>query len=219
MPRSIKRSETDAVRIVALKKNDRTYSCRSYLILGDWNRMEDINTLIDPGIDDFVIAEIERLSTGFGKVPVQQILLTHNHFDHAAGSLALKERYNCKVLAAIDGPGVDELLPDGSFIKAGDDFLEVIHTPGHSSDSICLYAPSLKTLFSGDTQLQPHQAGEEYTREAAAGIEKLAERNIESIYPGHDEPLTIGGGELIRRVVAKIRHVATKEGKDAKTRC
>ena len=57
-------------------------------------------------------------------------------------------------MAFIDGPGVDELLPDGRFVKAGDDFLEVIHTPGHSSDSICLYAPAAKALFSGDTQLK-----------------------------------------------------------------
>ena len=193
------------MRIIALKKNPTTYSCRSYLILGDWNRVEDINTLIDPGINGFVLEEIERLSTGFGKVAIEQIVLTHNHFDHAAGVAAVKERYNCRVLAAIDGPGVDELLPDGRFIKAGDDFLEVIHTPGHSSDSICLYAPSVKALFSGDTQLQPHQAGDEYTREAAEGIEKLAGRSIESIYPGHDAPLPTGGGELIRRVMEKIR--------------
>jgi glyoxylase-like metal-dependent hydrolase (beta-lactamase superfamily II) len=199
------------VRIIALKKNTTTYSCRSYLILGDWNRVEDINTLIDPGINGFVLEEIERLSTGFGKVAIEQIILTHNHFDHAAGVAAVKERYNCRVLAAIDGPGVDELLPDGRFIRAGDDFLEVIHTPGHSSDSICLYAPSVKALFSGDTQLQPHQAGDDYTQEAAAGIEKLAGRSIESIYPGHDVPQLTGGGELIRRVVEKIRYVATKK--------
>ncbi|MBV5316486.1 MAG: MBL fold metallo-hydrolase, partial [Desulfobulbaceae bacterium] len=192
-----KRSETKAVRIFALKKNTRVYSCNSYLILGDWNRVEDVNTLIDPGIDGFVLEEIEQLSTGFGKVAVEQVILTHNHFDHAAGVPAIKERYNCRVLAFIDGPGVDELLPDGHFVKAGNDILEIIHTPGHSSDSICLYAPTAKALFSGDTQLKAQDTGETYTNEYVAGLMKLAGRSIEHIYSGHDAPLTRGCRTLI----------------------
>jgi len=191
-----------------LKKNERTYSCHSYLILGDWNRVEDVNTLIDPGVDGFVLQEIEGLSTGFGKVAIEQIILTHNHFDHAAGVMAVKERYGARVLAYIDGPGVDELLPDGRFVKAGDDFLEVIHTPGHSSDSICLYAPAVMALFSGDTQLRPHQSCEEYTRESMAGLMKLAGRAIESIYAGHDAPLTHGCDKIIRQTLENLKKCA-----------
>ena len=198
------------MRIISLKKNDRTYSCHSYLILGDWNRVEDINTLIDPGIDDFVLGEIEGLSTGFGKVAIEQIILTHNHFDHAAGVMAVKERYKARVLAYIDGPGVDELLPDGRFVKAGDDFLEVIHTPGHSSDSICLYAPAAGALFSGDTQLRPHQSCEEYTRESMAGLLKLAGRKIESIYAGHDTPLVHGCDKLMQQTLKNLRKCIEK---------
>ncbi len=190
------------MRIIPLKKNDRLYSCNSYLILGDWNRVEDINTLIDPGVDGFVLQEIEALSTGFGKVAIEQIILTHNHFDHAAGVMAVKERYGARVLAAIDGPGVDELLPDGRFVKAGDDFLEVIHTPGHSSDSICLYAPAAKALFSGDTPLKTHHTGEEYSEEYVIGITKLAVRNIQAIYSGHDAPKTKGCDKIIRQMAA-----------------
>ncbi len=193
------------MKIIPLKKNTKTYSCNGYLILGDWNRVEDINTLIDPGVDGFVLQEIEGLSTGFGKVAVEQIILTHNHFDHAAGVMAVKERYGAKVLAAIDGPGVDELLPDGRFVKAGDDFLEVIHTPGHSSDSICLYAPSAAALFSGDTQLKVHQPCEEYTRESMAGLMKLTGLKIERIYSGHDAPLTEGCDKIIRQTLKNLK--------------
>jgi len=194
------------VRIVPLMKSSTVYSCRSYLILGDWNRVEDINTLIDPGIDGFVLDEIEHLSTGFGKVAVEQVLLTHNHFDHAAGVMAIKKRYDCRVLAYNDGPGVDELLVDGRFVRAGDDFLEVIHTPGHSSDSICFYAHAAKALFSGDTQLKAHGSDETYTREYVAGLMKLAGRSIERIYSGHDAPLTTGCREIILQTLNTLRH-------------
>jgi hypothetical protein len=49
------------VRIIPLEKSDRVYSCNSYLILGDWNRIDDLNTIVDPGNDDFVLNEIERI--------------------------------------------------------------------------------------------------------------------------------------------------------------
>lgn len=193
------------MKIVPLGKSETVYSCNSYLILGDWNRIEDLNTVIDPGIDDFILNEIERLSTGVGKTPVAQVILTHNHFDHAAGLKALKERYNAKVFAFSDGPLVDEILSDGQFVKAGDDFLEVLHTPGHSTDSICLYAASLQALFSGDTQLRVKSTHEPCARNYLDGLTKLASRKIQSIYSGHDAPLTEGCQEIIQQTVINLR--------------
>ena len=177
------------MNIIPLKKSDLVYSCNTYLILGDWNRIEDLNTVIDPGTDDLVLDQIERLSTGLGKVAVGQVILTHSHFDHIRGVAALKERYGARVLAFADGPGVDELIRDGQLIKAGDDFLEVIHTPGHSSDSICLYAPQAQAVFSGDTQLRVRGPGGDYSQEYLLGLGKLAGRRVELIYSGHDEPI------------------------------
>jgi glyoxylase-like metal-dependent hydrolase (beta-lactamase superfamily II) len=201
-----RRSGNNAMKIIPLKKSSAVYSCNSYLILGDWNRVGDLNTVIDPGTDAFVLDEIERLSTGCGKVAVEQVILTHNHFDHNGGVMALKQRYGARVLAFVDGPGVDELLYDGQFIKAGDGFLEVLHTPGHSSDSICLYAPAEETLFSGDTQVRVRAAGDVYTREYLAGLVKLSGRKIQWIYSGHDEPLTIHAQETILSSLANVRN-------------
>jgi glyoxylase-like metal-dependent hydrolase (beta-lactamase superfamily II) len=193
------------MQIVVLKKNDRLYSCNSYLILGDWNRLEDLNTVIDPGTDGFILDEIERLSTGFGKVAVEQVILTHNHFDHIGGSAALKARYGARVLAFVNGPGVDEVIRDGQFLRAGDDFLEVIHTPGHSSDSICLYAPLARALFSGDTQLNLRGGEEAYDPGFLTGLERLAGKRIRDIYSGHDAPLTQNAEETIRASLATAR--------------
>ncbi|MBC8019090.1 MAG: MBL fold metallo-hydrolase [Verrucomicrobia bacterium] len=118
------------MKIIPLGKSETVYSCNSYLILGDWNRIEDLNTIIDPGTDGFILEEIARLSTGVGKTPVAQVILTHNHFDHAAGLKSLKERYNARVLAFSDGPWVDEILSDGQFVKAGDDSWKCCILPG-----------------------------------------------------------------------------------------
>jgi len=193
------------MKVIQLKKSDKVYSCNSYLILGDWNHLEDLNTVIDPGTDDYVLDEIEHLSTGCGKVPVGQVILTHNHFDHSGGVMALKRRYGARVLAFAAGPGVDGLLRDGQFIKAGDELLEVLHTPGHSSDSICLYAPAAKVLFSGDTQVRVRAAGDVYTRDYLEGLVRLAGRKITIIYSGHDDPMTSHVRETILNTLANVR--------------
>jgi glyoxylase-like metal-dependent hydrolase (beta-lactamase superfamily II) len=194
------------MKVIHLKKSDRVYSCNSYLILGDWNRLDALNTIIDPGTDGFVLDEIEHLSTGCGKHAVEQVILTHNHFDHNGGVMALKERYGARVLAFADGPGVDELLRDGQFVRAGDELLEVLHTPGHSSDSICLYAPAAKTLFSGDTLVRVRASGDVYTRDYLTGLVRLAARKIVRIYSGHDKPITDQAGETILSTLINVRN-------------
>lgn len=192
------------MKIIPLKRNYSRYSCNSYLVLGDWNRLDDINTLIDPGSDASVLDEIQRLSTGFGKVPVEQVILTHNHFDHGGAVLALKERFNARVLAFTAGPDVDDLLRHGQTIRAGDGVLEVIHTPGHSSDSVCLYAPSERALFSGDTQVRVDRIGETYLGGYVEALFTLASRDITTIYPGHGEPISSDCQELIVRTLRNV---------------
>ena len=50
-------------------------------------------------------------------------------------------------------PQVDVILKGGETLKIADREFEVIYTPGHSSDSICLYCEAEKILFAGDTPL------------------------------------------------------------------
>ena len=199
------------MRIVELQKSNRVYSCNSYLILGDWNRVGDVNTLIDPGADDYVVEQIERISTGLGKVAVDQILLTHNHFDHAAGMAAVKERYKARVCAFAPGAEVDEVLGDGRLVAAGDHMLEVIHLPGHSSDSVCFYAPSSKVLFAGDSHMGNATVGDLHTEQYASGLARLASREIETIYSGHDAPMTQGCRSAILSMVGAARVFGRRE--------
>lgn len=177
------------MRVIELQQTPSIYTCRSYLLLGDWNLLGDVNTLIDPGTDGSVIQQIEKLSTGCGKVPVEQVVLTHNHFDHAAGADIFRQRYGARVYAWCDGKDVDELLSDGQIIKAGDGQLQVLHTPGHSSDSICLYSSAQRLLFSGDTQLRVRTAGGVFAPEYVETLRRLSQLRIDTVYSGHDQPI------------------------------
>ena len=193
------------MRVVELLRAPSLYTCRSYLLLGDWNVLGDVNTLIDPGTDGSVIDQIETLSTGCGKVPVEQIILTHNHFDHAAGIEIFKKRYGTRVYGWCSGKDVDELLRDGQLITAGDEQLQVLHTPGHSSDSICLYNGARRILFSGDTQLRVRTAGGVFAPEYIETLRRLSTLRIDTVYSGHDEPIYHGAEEIILETLRNVR--------------
>jgi len=194
------------MRVIQLARNPKNYTCRSYLILGEWNQLDAVNTLIDPGTDGYVLSEIEKIHTGCGKVAVEQVLLTHNHFDHAAAASLFRQKYGARVYGWVDGPGVDNLLKEGQLLKAGDDYLEVIHTPGHSSDSVAFYCQSQKLLFSGDTQLRIRTTGGKYTRDYVDTLLKLAQREIELIYPGHDEPFDKDVRSILLNTLQNVRN-------------
>jgi len=142
------------MRIVILENSGLVYTSQTYLVLGSLSRLEDVNTMVDVGQDPAILASIGRAPTGVGKWPVEQVVLTHGHSDHCALLPQVREAFHPKVFAFSPNiVGVDIVLRDGDRLRMGDEDFEVIHTPGHSSDSICLYNRAEGVLFAGDTPL------------------------------------------------------------------
>lgn len=192
------------MRVTCLRRNPAAYTCRAYLARGAWNAINDVNTLIDVGSDAYILDEISEISTGVGKRRVEQLILTHEHFDHAGGLKKIKEVYNPKVIAYSKIPGVDVRARDGMPVKLGDSECVIMHTPGHSHDSICIYCPREKALFSGDTLLSVKTPGGTYISEYVDVLEKLVRLDIETIYSGHDDPITTGANGLIRNTLENV---------------
>ncbi len=67
-----------------LSAKSKIYTSNVYLLTGDWNCIQDVNTLVDVGRDPSVIDEIYQASTGVGKTKVEKVILTHNHYDHTS---------------------------------------------------------------------------------------------------------------------------------------
>jgi glyoxylase-like metal-dependent hydrolase (beta-lactamase superfamily II) len=193
------------MRVICLKKNGIKYTCNAYLILGSWSTLQDVNTLVDIGTDSSIAKEIETIYTGIGKKPVDKIIITHEHFDHAGGIGEFKLIYNAKVYAFKKFEGVDEVLKDGQVVRVGDRDFEVIHTPGHSSDSICLYCEEDGVLFSGDTPLRINMPGGAYSIEFLEALEKLMRLNIKTIFPGHDPPIKENAIDIIERTLTNVK--------------
>ena len=164
----------------------------------------DYLTLIDPGND--YTAFMDLFALGFKPTDIKKIVLTHGHVDHVMGIFELFRRYNCegsnleiilheagpqefKELARQKGCNLTEIKGGETLDLSGFD-LEVIHTPGHTLDGICLYHAPSRTMFTGDTVL-PHAMAE---MDPSAGgrldhylysIRTLLKKNIENVMPGH----------------------------------
>ncbi len=178
------------MKILNLTRESKMYTSNVHLITGTWNAINDLNTLVDVGRDPSVIEKINNASTGVGKHRVEQVVLTHSHYDHASLLPQIKETFNPEVYAYSHSlKGVDHLLKDGDTLKLGDRIFEVIYTPGHSSDSICLYCEEERVLFAGDSAVIIQSAGGTYEKGFVHALEKICRRDVQSIYFGHGDPL------------------------------
>ena len=83
------------------------------------------------------------------------ILITHHHHDHVGGVAALKQKYNCRVVAPHDNStriaNVDLRVANGDVVKVGGLLARVLETPGHTLDHISYVFDNEKTVFAADT--------------------------------------------------------------------
>ena len=161
--------------------------------------------LIDPGDD---LPALARLAGG-----IKAILLTHGHFDHMLAAEELQKRTGVPVCVhPLDAPMLSNAslsaynpevssLPQPGHIActAYPESLfgfRVLHTPGHTPGSVCLYHEEEKVLFSGDTLFR---AGFGRTDLAGGSMHQLLSslrtllalpRDVR-VYPGHGESTTI----------------------------
>ena len=172
--------------------------------------------LVDPG------GELERVlrlrePEGF---TIRHIFVTHGHIDHVAGCAEAKRRLTVplqihagdvdwiEVLpqqsemfgfeAAGEKPGIDHLHTDGESLTVGEHVARVLHTPGHSRGSCCLFFEEARTLLVGDTLF----AGSVGRTDLPGGDFEALERSIKdklfplgddvTFFPGHGPGGTLG---------------------------
>jgi len=199
-------------------------------------------TLIDTGMPGNAAKIVDYLKSLSKVQTVNcTIVLTHPDIDHAGSVAELQERLgNVKVaIHEADAPrlagekppkevpgilGVlfkimspfmrlkpvkpDILLRDGDTI----DGLDVIHTPGHTKGSICLYSETLKAIFVGDAlrtnkdrNLKPSSAAMSLNvEEAKKSIRKLVSYDFELLLPGHGPPILTDASKKLKELATSL---------------
>jgi len=190
-----------------------TFSSNIYVIMGDYL------TIVDPGNDYTAFMDLFQLQVK--PADIKKVVLTHGHPDHAMGALELL-RYP----AIVEGGGFELILHEAApsqfkevleqsgsgsrvtEVRGGETLelsgleWEVIHTPGHTIDGICLYHAPTRTVITGDMVL-PH-AMAEVDKHAGGrldhylfGLKALLKRDIDNVLPGHGLPVVSGGRRVI----------------------
>jgi glyoxylase-like metal-dependent hydrolase (beta-lactamase superfamily II) len=135
-------------------------------VIGDEATHEGM--VIDPGDDiEQVLALVRKHN-----LQIKQIVITHAHIDHVGGAMKLRAATGAPILLnqndyallkmldvqaawiGMPNPGkveIDQSLGHADTVKAGNLTAQVLHTPGHSEGSVCLYFPAEQKLIAGDT--------------------------------------------------------------------
>ena len=171
--------------------------------------------VIDPGdnIED-VLAIVHQHN-----LVVKQIVITHAHIDHVGGAMKLRAKTGAPILLnqndyallkmldvqaswiGVAAPGevaIEASIADGESLRAGNLTANVLHTPGHTEGSVCLYFPAEKLLIAGDTLFArsigrtdlPGGSYEKIMRSLHDRVLTLPDDTV--VIPGHGPRTTIG---------------------------
>lgn len=199
------------MRIVPLHRSDDTdYSCTCYWVLGENNAPDNLNTLVDTGSTDpgnlpFFLHAMTQQAKGIGKQAVEQVILTHAHFDHMGGLPGIEAQFSPMVYSWLPMGKKHHPIYDGCHLMVGDQGAKLLHTPGHSEDSICIYLAESGTLFSGDSLYRITDHLGVYPASYLRTLERLATLNIRAIYPGHGIPILKDALKFVEECLENVR--------------
>ncbi len=172
---------------------------------------DDEITLVDTGVGDEynrLDLELERLHLPAHRVA--NVILTHAHPDHFGGLLAIQSLSSLRILVhGLDEPALEDLdlntmqVTNGETITTTNHKLKVIHTPGHTAGSICLFDEDNRILFSGDTVFPNGSFGRTDlpTGDSSAlvdSLKRLTTLQVESLLAGHEDPLIQDGSSHVK---------------------
>ena len=131
------------------------------------------------------------------------IINTHHHHDHTAGNQQVKKHFHCQIIAhRLSKVEKDREVDDKDLVTIGELTFQVIHTPGHTPDSICLLINNNlltgDTLFVGECGRTDLMEGNSQDMYESLFHKILQLPNTTKIYPGHDygpKPVSTVGHE------------------------
>jgi len=142
--------------------------------------------VIDPSYDPDLITEYARKN----EYRVIYAFNTHDHHDHTNGNRRFQKKTGIRPLLFGDtDPTTGKRVEDEAEFPLGNLVIRVLHTPGHTPDSICLYVGD--AVFTGDTLFVGKVGGTDFGAGARAEYNSLHRKlmmlpDAARVFPGHD---------------------------------
>lgn len=149
--------------------------------------------IIDPGYSPMRFIDF----VNDNKLICEGIILTHLHHDHCGAAEAVSNQLECSIKlheedAFVYKDRVDQMLKSNDILDLEGETLKILHTPGHTAGSICVYSEKNRVCFTGDTIFDTDLGrtdlpggNEEDMRSSIINVVDKWENDI-VIYPGHD---------------------------------
>ena len=153
-------------------------------IIGDATAKDAV--VVDPGSNVALILRMVQRHA----LQVRYILNTHSHQDHTGGNRELKAKTGAQVAMHASAPQPKDIaLTEGDLICVGEVEIRVMHTPGHTPDSVCLLFDTIvltgDTLFVGECGRTDIPGGN--PRDLYRSLNRLLELDDGyQVYPGHN---------------------------------
>ncbi len=142
--------------------------------------------VIDPSYSPDMIADYAD-ENGY---MINYIFITHNHYDHTNGNKEIERRTGIKpLLFGNKDPKTNMLIMNDAVLPLGSLKIKIIHTPGHTEDSICVFVGD--AIFTGDTLFVGKIGGTDFGRQAKTEYDSLHNKLMTlpdeiRVFPGHD---------------------------------
>jgi len=166
--------------------------------------------------------QLARFTRRISPAGVKYIILTHYHADHSYGTYLfpeadvvahakthdLLETYGAPALKAAqaESPALEEVVlraPDVTFdegelsFQLGGEVVRLIHSPGHTEDTVMAYAEEERVLFASDTIMPVPSIVDGDLDAYRASLKRIPELSIENLVQGHGEIILRGEVEEI----------------------
>jgi glyoxylase-like metal-dependent hydrolase (beta-lactamase superfamily II) len=142
--------------------------------------------VIDPAYSPEMIVDFAK-KNGY---EIKYIFNTHGHFDHTNGNDGAKRATGVTPVGYGDTePQTGKKVEDGAGFPLGNETIRILHTPGHTKDSICIHAGD--AVFTGDTLFVGKVGGTDFGRQARTEYDSLHGKLLAlpgetRVFPGHD---------------------------------